>query len=540
MNTPETPKTPVESISSPEDRGDDGRDIDRRTWLKQVGIVVTGAAVLPACEDDLGALEDADARLDAGADADLGAGTDAPADTGADADLGAGADADASRDIPGPIASLTPVRGDGTHPLHYVENIVIVQMENRSFDHYFGSLSLLEGRTDVAGLAAAMANPTTGGTQIPISRLDDAWIFEPDPSHSHNSSLEQLSGGTCQGFVRNWETKLSAETRDRLAWVMGYHTRDQLPTYYSLADAFTLCDAWHCSVLGPTWPNRFFSHAATSEGQLSNDVPITSPTAYSALMAAGGTFALYHQVIIYFGMLLGDPPARSYPAPYLDDFFEDAAAGRLPNVSVVEPDYTLNDDHPPQDIRLGQAFVHSIYEALRQSPQWDRTLMVVFYDEHGGFFDHVEPPLARGETRADQGFGQLGFRVPGLVIGPLARRGYVLHDTIEHSSVPSLVCNTFGLPHLNERARLAGDLSAALDLELTLNSARPEPPALPPLALSYSRMLEALERPCGQPELEAFARRRFGVVPESRDDKQRQLDRFLRRLDRLRVARIGS
>jgi phospholipase C len=537
--------------------------MNRRTWLSRV-TKTTGAVLLTqtaACEDDgTGTRAGADGGSDSGGDSGLGdAGTsdvfadsglsDATSDSGLDAGSDATSDtagdtrADGSGDAgPGPFPNLRPLRGDGSHPFHYIDTVIILQMENRSFDHYFGSLSLLEGRTDVDGLLAGMGNRTADGMRLvePV-HLDTEFKIDPDPGHGHAASLRQWNNGLNDGFVSDWERLLTpAEYEERLAWVMGYHTRTELGPYYALADAFTLADRWFCALLGPTWPNRYYSHAATSEGQWGNDLPITSVTPYNFALDRDLTVGVYNSSFVHFFPTLQGLPPRRVIKKDVDKFYDDAAAGTLPNIVIVEPDYVLNDDHPPQDVRLGQAFVASIYESLRNSPQWDRCLMLVFYDEHGGFADHVPPPQSQGDERAAEGFDQLGFRVPGMLIGPLVKRGNVFHDVVEHSSVPSLLSKIFDLPQVNERARLSGDFTNAFDLELTLDANRPAPPMLPMTDVRMSHVEWLQQQPFAQPELERFFIQNFGQDSGTYSQRMARTERWLRAVDNLKVARIRS
>jgi phospholipase C len=498
--------------------------LSRRDLLRGLGAATAGmlTPTLAACGDD--------AASDSGATGD--AGTPTP-DTGLPGDTGnSGGDI-----LPGPAPSLQPVRGDGSHPYDYIDTIVIVQMENRSFDHYFGSLSLLEGRA-VNGLTAEHHNLTGSGRRIDPAHLQNTWRIDPDPGHGHGSCLDQWANGQNSGFVTDWEALLSPEDYEtKLGWSMGYHVRGDLPAYYGLADAFTLCDRWHCSLLGPTWPNRFYSHAATSGGNWSNRNALTDRTIHSIARAAGLSVGLYRTSIIHFMHTLIDAEGVYDDHP-IEDFAVDAAAGRLPNICVVEPHYGMNDDHPPHDLRLGQSFVAGVYEALRTSPQFNRSLMLVFYDEHGGFYDHVGPPTAEGDERAAEGFNQLGFRIPGLIVSPLARRGATFSGLLEHSSVPALISRVFGLEHVNLRAELAPDFADAFDLELTLDSRRPEPPALPPIELPEEKIRLALNEPFGQPELLEFCQRRLGITIGGVGHEMGRLERYWTQLERLRVARV--
>lgn len=443
----------------------------------------------------------------------------------------------AACDNGGSEGPLRPLRGDGSSPLHYIDNVVIVQMENRSFDHYFGSYSLDEGRTEVEGLRADMANPTTdSGVDVPIEWLASDYIIHPDPGHSHGACMDQWNAGANDGFVRDWERLLSEEEyEEKLGWAMGYYKREQLPVYYTLADHFTLCDHWFCSMLGPTWPNRFYSYAATSDGSRDNKSALTSETIFDKLQASGVSVSIYAQTIL--SLTLMTPFGKSHGLPKgLKKFFADAANGNLPQVSIVEPDYSLNDDHPPQDVRLGQAFVSSIYEALRTSPQWDRTLMIVFYDEHGGFYDHVAPPTVEGEERDT--FEQLGFRVPGMLIGPMVKRGHVMKNVVDHSSLPKLLSDIFGIAQINERAAKSGSFLDAFEMEYIDATKRPVVPELTEIEIPMRLIRSALSAEYGQPELLAYAREHYGLDIGTYDEQLRDAEQFFSLLERMRVARV--
>ena len=486
--------------------------MDRRDTLKRLGLAAGGIALgVPGCDD--------------GAD-DPGA---LPADTAPRpdaADAGPGPDAAPDPDAAPPPSDLEPVRGDGSHPFHYIDTLVILQMENRSFDHVFGSLSLLEGRADVDGLAPGMSNPGPDGP-VDIYPLGADFVTDPDPPHGNRSALQQLNDGAMDGFVDAYRGR--GATRE----VMGYYTRDELPVSYALADHFTLCHRWFASVLGPTWPNRYYSHCATSEGHLGNGEFIFAPTLYPALREAGLRFGTYFHNLFFTATIrsLVDSGARKH-----DQFFEDAAAGTLPNVTVVEPAFFLNDDHPPADVRLGQAFLGSVYAALRASPQWDRCMFVVFYDENGGFFDHVPPPRSSGDARADDGFGRLGFRIPGLVAGPLARRGEVLDTVVDHASVPRLIADIFGLDPLNDRAAQAGDLGDALTLDYVSGIERPPAPELPPAPVPAEALMRGLRADSGQAELQDWMRRMGFAHHDSLPERRRLIRAWVAHAKRLRAA----
>lgn len=438
--------------------------------------------------------------------------------------------------------SLEPLRGDGSSPLHYIDTLVIVQMENRSFDHFFGSLNTHERRGDVLAWPHDWSNPDSGQNPIGIHDLGATTVTDPDPPHGHGSSLKQWNEGKNDGFIREYEDRLDGVPRDQynalLSHVMGYYTRAQLPAYYALADEFTICDRWHCSLLGPTWPNRFFSHCASSDGLWSNGQPIKAKTPYVDLINAGHSMGVYHASGIYFSLLLESLPFDQYAQSPIGQFFVDAKKGELPNVSIVEPDFNYADDHPPADVTLGQAFVSSIYEALRSSPHWERTLMVVFYDEHGGFADHAAPPTVEGEERVAQGFAQLGFRVPAILAGPLVPRGQVFHDVIDHASMPKLISEMFDLPHVNLRSKLAGDLSNALDIARIAQDARQAPKKLPKVDISTDQIERMINRPSGQIELYRHFQKLGFNEQISLAARYKQAEAWLDNVARLGVANI--
>jgi phospholipase C len=236
---------------------------------------------------------------------------------------------------------------------------------------------------------------------------------------------------------------------------MGYYTRRELPISYGLAEAFTLCDHWHCGMRGPTWPNRYFSHCASSGGLTANNGFCSEPTPYTALAEAGFSYRVYYTSLYFLLTITSVPQKNAYK---MDKFFADCEAGTLANVNIVEPSFLQNDDHPPADVRNGQAFIATVYEAFRRSPQWNRCLMVVFYDEHGGFHDHVEPAGESGRHAGRRGLRALRFPHPGAGHRAAGQTRHVFHEVLDHSSVPGLVSRVFDLDHVNERSRLSGRL----------------------------------------------------------------------------------
>jgi phospholipase C len=357
--------------------------------------------------------------------------------------------------------------------LAHVDTIVVLCMENRSFDHYLGSLRLHENRADVDGLAGSESNLTTASVTVPVHLLED---FTPaDPPHGWGACHDQWNAGANDGFVR-------AHAGANEADVMGYHVRSQIPVTYALADAGVVCNRWFSACLGPTWPNRFYLHGATSKGVQSNLPVLGFTSIFDRLAAANVTGTNYFSDVAWasggYGKLTG--------LATIERFFEDAAAGNLPPFAIIDPSFAgggANDDHPDHDVRLGQALIGSIVAALGQSPQWNRCLFVVTYDEHGGFFDHVPPPETIDN---DADFRRLGFRVPSLVIGPTVRRGCAIDNVFEHSSVAATATRRWGLQPLNARAAQAGDLSPCID-PTRIGDPLP-PPVVPAVTVSQKAL----------------------------------------------------
>jgi phospholipase C len=387
---------------------------------------------------------------------------------------------DASPDATAVTACTSTSTMSPAELLANIDTIVVLCMENRSFDHYLGSLRLVEKRAGVDGLTGAESNPAPDGSTVAVHQLE---TFTPaDPPHDWSSCHTQWDDGANDGFVK---AHAGADQAD----VMGYYVRAQLPITYALADQACVCQRWFASVMGPTWPNRFYLHCGTANGMQTN-LPVVGLKSVFDQLAAAKVAATnyYHDVAWAAGgylKLTGTAP--------VEQFFSAAQAGTLPPFSIVDPQFTgtgANDDHPSHDVRLGQALIASVVAAMAQSPQWPRSLLVITYDEHGGFFDHVPPPTASDAT---QSFQQLGFRVPAMAIGPTVRAGCVVDDVLEHASVVATVAVKWGLTPLTERAAAASDLSVLLD-PLAFTTPHP-PPVLPPLMMSRRALAERRARP---------------------------------------------
>ncbi len=440
---------------------------------------------------------------------------------------GSGAD----RCPPGPVAA-----GAAAGPLSGIDTIVVVMMENRSFDHLFGALATdpsYPGAKVVDGLTGTETNLDSAGLPVTVN-LAPAEISKLDPKHDWVSSHRAFNGGRNDGFVIVNPGANQAE-------VMSYHQRATAPFLYSLCDQYAVCDRWFSSVMGPTWPNRYYLHAATAAGHKTN-LPMglnPPPTVWQRLAERCVPASYYYAGSVpWYSVTF---PANSFSgndavAPQtIDHFFTDAARGALPSFSIIDPDFNVNDGHPPFDFSLAEAFLSSIHRALMASVHWPRALLVIMFDEHGGYYDHVPPPTV---PDSDPDFRQIGFRVPAVVVGPQVRPGAVVSTPYEHVSILATLATRFGIASLGPRMDAAADLSACIDPDRA--SVMAPAAALPPtIEIPASVIRSAPFRPTSQPELEALAR--AGGVPAHHVDPRgpdERLQAWLRHAQALEAVRV--
>jgi phospholipase C len=335
-----------------------------------------------------------------------------------------------------------------------INHVVLLMMENRSFDHYLGALNLdphWQG-VEVEGLKGKMALPVNASTgNVPVApfcidglNLDDA-VFR-DPPHEWPEVFRQYNGGTMNGFVSAYQQFYPERGRangypgrDEAKYVMSYYTRQTLPVLYALADQFAVCDAWHASCLGSTWPNRLFAMTGSC-GDMLTTGDLRRFTAYKYPQPALRTwkkipwkaYAARPGQPSMFDLWLG-PVYQSANGGTLEDFQRECAAQRLPAVAIVEPDYAAGDDHPPHDPRVGQRLMGWLVQTVLSSPSWADTAIIIVYDEHGGMFDHMQPPTAP-EGSTDFRLALLGCRVPAVVVSAYTAPQTVVHDTLDHTS----------------------------------------------------------------------------------------------------------
>ncbi|HST25187.1 MAG TPA: alkaline phosphatase family protein [Gaiellaceae bacterium] len=331
-----------------------------------------------------------------------------------------------------------------------LDHIIVVTMENRSFDHLLGWLPGADGKQ--AGLTYTDRQGVAHSTH-PLAPDFQGCGFE-DPDHSYLSSRVAYDGGKCDGFLRAGKNDL---------YSIGYYTQRDLPFLGAAAPAWTVCDRYFASIMGPTMSNRMYLHAGRTDRTTDLPVPSSLPTIWDVLAARGISGRYYRNNFAF--LALWGTKYRQITHSFAD-FLRDCRTGALPAVAYVDPAYTLplfgvgNDDHPPADIRAGEWFLQQVYTAVTTSPAWSRTLLVITFDEWGGFFEHV-PPVHAPDVNPLHSLR--GFRVPTLLISPFARRGQVDHGVYDHASVLKLIEWRFGLPALSVRDRTARNLAAALD-----------------------------------------------------------------------------
>ena len=392
----------------------------------------------------------------------------------------------------------------GTDTMPEIEHVVVLMLENHSYDNFLGMLGRGPGerrrgdgfRLAPDGLPKA-TNPCSDGRLQRAFHMPTTCQLSGKPSQEWTQSHIQYAEGGNSGFVISESGPVA----------MGYWTGADLPFTYALASEFPIGDRWFCSMLGQTDPQRRFLIAATSSGMtddvggsIGNLVPdalLGTPangtifdsltlagvswTDYNAEFPTGTTMELYPSDDTEFAATNQKPIA---------EFFVDAKAGTLPAFSLLDPDYSTQSQEDPQNIVVGEAFLASVVEALGRSPSWLRTLLIVTWDEHGGYYDHVPPPVALapdaigpvvqpGESTYD-GFNRYGFRVPSIVVGPFAKRRHVSHVVYDHTSMLALLERKWNLPAMSYRDANANDLTDFLDLR-AMRRGRPTFPELPPL-----------------------------------------------------------
>ena len=366
-----------------------------------------------------------------------------------------------------------------TAGLQNLEHIVVLMMENRSFDHMLGSLRALDAR--INGLTGSESNLDTTNEPAPVQPLAEFQSqLDPDPNHHFPAVHQQIFDGgpvstpTMGGFVKSYYGE--RHDIDHSRKIMYYFPTDKLPVLTGLARNFCVFNGWFSSIPGPTICNRAFAHYGTSFGQVSLDVfyyhkePLS---VYERLMNAGHAAKLFYfdeasSTMEVVNLLQNQPKLFGT----YDDFRNACKSGKLPQYSFVEPNYSDHEDdggeqiacdqHPDHDVQQGEVFIAEIYNSIRQNPTlWKSTAMLVVYDEHGGIYDHVPPPSCpkdgftaspnqTGVPGLTFEFDRLGVRVPAILISPWIPKATVVPGPgepggriFEHASIPRTVTQFF-------------------------------------------------------------------------------------------------
>lgn len=365
-------------------------------------------------------------------------------------------------------------------------------MENRSFDHLLGFLQ--SDKYPIEGLNGDESNLDSTGEPVKVS--DDANYsgdLRIDPGHHFPDVAIQLAAGTdgdptMTGFVKDYE-KLNGGNSARGRKIMKCFNAKRVPVITTLAQEFGVCDHWFSSLPGPTLPNRSFAHAATSIGRVDMN-PVwfnESKTIYELLdESAIKSKIFFHDwsMAQTFKNLLGNQ--EKYFAPF-NSFLDGCKKGTLPAYSFVEPRYNAdnsgdalpaNDQHPDHDVQEGETLILDVYNAVRKSPKWNNTMLLIVYDEHGGTYDHVVPPKTvnpDGLMCADPPFDftRLGVRVPAVVISPWVDRGTIDSTIYDHSSIAATARKLFLGDAWKDKFLTARDKAAdAFDYALSLDAPR--------------------------------------------------------------------
>ncbi len=397
--------------------------------------------------------------------------------------------------------------------LRDIEHVVILIQENRSFDHYLGTLSGVRGFDDKVGRSAFFQKGTNGKTIHPFHLSSDCL---PDLTHDWGPQHKAWNRGKMNQFLAQHQQVDGAAIGPE---TMGYYNRSDLPFYYALADAFTVCDGYFCSVIGPTDPNRLMSMSGTLDPDGKAGGPLlqtnTLPSERSDLFSwttmpeqltrkgvswkvyTGTPIGFFDNVLTYFKQyakgtaLYNRGIAPTYPA----DFLSDLNAGRLPQVSWLVLSVEESEHPGISNPKAGEFGASAVVQQLITSKVWSKTALFITYDENGGFFDHVAPPTPPRGTKGEyvtvsklpaaaqgiRGPIGLGFRVPTFVVSPFSRGGLVCSDTFDHTSTLRFLETRFGVrvPNLSAwRRRTTGDMTTAFNFGARPNNSRPRLPSV--------------------------------------------------------------
>lgn len=355
-----------------------------------------------------------------------------------------------------------------------IQHVIVVMMENRSFDHALGWVPGADGQQ--AGLTYYDSAGTPHNSH-PLAP-DFQGCGHVDPNHSYCGGRYEWNLGACNGWLYDCALHgCAADCRTNDTYAIGYYEAADLPFYTGAAGSWTVCDRYFPPIMAGTWPNKMYQYAADTDRLVTGDFtpfPSTLPTIFDVMATHGVTARYYFSDVPLVGLW----GATYLPITrHVSQFFADCTLGALPDVAFIDPRFlsegngTSCDDHPFADMRCGQSFLNSIYECVIAGPNWANTVLVINFDEWGGFFDHVDPdnvpggrpPPAPVQATLDTvEAGLRGFRTPCFVISPWAPRGAVAHGVYDHTSVMRMIEWNWNLPPLTIRDLAANNLANVL------------------------------------------------------------------------------
>ncbi len=381
-----------------------------------------------------------------------------------------------------------------------IKHVILLLLENHSFDQMLGCFQSVKPGLDGVDpnhLHSCVDKDGRSFTQTETDEVQTAF----DPKHEFVNVRTQLQNQNA-GFLRDFSTAYPKSRREDRRQIMGYYGLDKLPALHALARDFTICDRWFSSLPGPTWPNRFFALTGTSHGEI--EMPSgaqqidprwylhqTQDTIFERLNQAGKKWKVYYYDFPNSWLLLRQlEPQNVIHYQHIDDFFnhDSRNAADFPDFTFIEPKYfgqDQNDDHPPHNVMKAEKLIADVYNALRSNRElWESSLLIVTFDEHGGFYDHVVPPAAvppDGKT-SKYAFNQYGLRVPALLVSPWVARG-VEHTVFDHTSVLKYLTLKWGLDKLTDRSDQANSI------EMALTESAPRTDTIPFIRVPYSVLI---------------------------------------------------
>jgi len=363
-----------------------------------------------------------------------------------------------------------------------IRHVVHLILENRSFDQMMGSLSAIYADLDGVDPKNLHSNSDIDGHSFAQAPTTERQMPKWDPHHEVPHVAEQLSNGNT-GFVRDYSEWYEDSTTAARQLIMSYYPLDFLPALHALGRNFAVCDRWFSSLPGPTWPNRFFALSGTSNGRvnmpedgshgadLAGYFQQTQTTLFDRLNEKAVHWKVYFhdipQTLVLDHQREPHNVARYF---YVDQFYKDARGleSDFPQYCLIEPDfmgYEQNDDHPPHDVMRAEKLIADVYNAIRANDAlWKSTLLVVMFDEHGGFYDHVVPPAAVAPDDAqpsEYSFKQLGVRVPAILVSPFVEPG-VVHTQFDHTSLLKYLIEKWRLGELGRRTAAANSIGSVI------------------------------------------------------------------------------